>query len=742
MRTLARALLVLTVSPAFALAQEGGNVSLHAGFTPNVKPSLQIARRQGSITIDGDLSDVGWKGVDRARNFAETQPLERVRPLSETEAFLTYDDDHLYVGMIAYDDPAQIRATLTGRDNIFSDDMMGIIIEPYGDAVRAYEMYSNAKGIQADVLWTMSGNDVSYDILFESEGKITDTGFQIELKIPFKSLRFPSKPVQDWKLTFWRDHPRESHHSYSWASLDRNNPCTFCQFGTLVGLEGVSSGSALEFMPAVVGKQLSRREHQLVSDPLKFEPSLGLRWAMTQATSLEATINPDFSQIETDATQIALNATSALFYPERRPFFREGYDLFDTWIDVLYTRSINDPLWATKILNRSGKLNFGFISALDESSPLIIPLEERSSYRQLAKSFVNVARATYTLGGVDFLGAMLSDRRFEKGSANTVASLDGQVVLIEALRLEAQVAASRSSGLEDVSLFDGESPQGALNGETRLGHAAHLSLERFTRDLSIDLDYWAYSPDFRAATGFVSRSNQHRGHIWAGYAVRMEDSPLLVQFQPSLSLGGIWNMDGIKKDEWAVPAISATFKGQTEMGLDYTISKELYRGVVFDGIRRLGGWVHSNFSGTLSAGASFLVGRTIARNIDTPTLGRTKGFAMWGQMKPFEGFSVSPTFNYEKLDAPTGENYFEVAILRTIFGYQFDRNLNARLIVEYSDLDRSFKVDSLISYKLNPFSVFYIGSTHGYESIGPRRITDSRETERQIFAKLQYLFQV
>ena len=306
------------------------------------------------------------------------RPGDQTQPSIDITTYLAYDDENLYVAYVIEDDPAAIRANLSDRDAIWQDDYAGMILDPNGDGQSLYFIASNALGIQGDTRISPNNEDMGFNLIFKSEGKITDTGYQIEMAIPFKSLRFPNTDVQTWRATFWITHPRESRNTYSWAAMSRDNPCWSCQFGTLNGIVGVKSGKNLEILPAFTGAQAGALND--AGDPdsgfddgrIDIEPSLNLKYGITSELTLDATINPDFSQIESDVAQIDVNSTFALFFPERRPFFQEGADLFNTEIQTVYTRSINDPIVANKLTGRFGSTNVAYIGARDNTSPLML----------------------------------------------------------------------------------------------------------------------------------------------------------------------------------------------------------------------------------------------------------------------------------------------------------------------------------------------------------------------------------
>jgi hypothetical protein len=524
--------------------------------------------------------------------------------------------------------------------------------------------------------------------------------------------------------------------------MNRDNPCTFCAFGHLIGLEGVRSGNQLNILPAFVTSQSNARaDRGITGSPIKGEFGISARYAVTQTTSLEATINPDFSQIESDATQIDLNSTTALFYPERRPFFREGYDLLDTWIDVVYTRSINDPLAAFKTLSRSGSTNFAFLAAMDEHSPLLIPLEERTAQFALGRSYSSVLRGIHSFDGNNAIGGIATVRSYDQLGWNGVIGADTKLRVYENIMLEAQQLISFTDGLENRGLF-GVTPPPGSQSSNQIGHASYTSLERFSNTFDIDVDYWQYNPAFRAANGFVTRSNQHYGNLYSAYKFYFDSTSPFVRFGPEVSAGTIYNYSGAKKDEWVVPGFVMIMKAQTEIGMSYMWSAETFSDHYFDGIRRLNLWANTAPWRALSFGGGIMLGDIIWRNVAAPELSSVRYFNCHLTWKPTDNFSFSPSLVAERLDKMNGENIYDIALVRSRFNYQINRELSVRLVMEYNDFTRSLSMEPLLTYRINPFSVFYLGSSHGYESFGQQRFLDKQESHRQIFAKIQYLFQV
>jgi hypothetical protein len=729
--------------------------TLHPGFQPNVLPVLEVQRATGPIVIDGDMDDPGWQQCRAATNFTEHRPGDNTRPPVETQAFVTYDDNNLYLGFIAHDDPQAVRASLRARDEIFNDDFIGIILDTYGDAAWAYELFVNPLGIAGDLRWTPNNEDMSFDLVFDSRGKVTPHGYQVEMAVPFASLRFPEREEQTWRATFWRTHPRSSRAQYSWAAIDRDEPCFPCQFGTLTGIRGVRRGTNLEILPSVTGSQVgSLRDAGVAGSGLDNrnpdgDIGLNLRYTFTSSLVGDAAINPDFSQVEADAQLIDVNSTFALFYPERRPFFQEGSDLFETFISAVYTRSINDPMAAVKLTGRMNGTSVGYIGGRDEHTPIILPFEEKSDVLVGDRSDANVLRVKQTFSDGSHVGTLFTDRRFRGGGSGTVFGADATLRFLKNYRLEGQWLGSRTrepvapqfdAQISD-SLFARGKHTTRLDGENFNGHAMYASLERDARRWNVNLDYYQTSPTFRADNGFVTQNDNRRAIAWTGVHFR-PSSKWFDDIEPQLEVARVWNFANVRKDEWLVPQLFVQFKKQTGFYTNYLWSNELFRGREFNGIRRWYAELWSEYADGFKPGLSFQTGRSIARNIADPVLGDIRQTSLWATVKPVDRLVIRPSYDWARLRHPTtGAAIFDGYILQSRFAYQFTRELFVRLVVQYNDFNHGLDVDPLVTYRVNPFTVFYAGSTHDFREVGAVD-PDLTQTERQLFVKLQYLFRI
>jgi hypothetical protein len=753
---------VTSRSLAFATALALAPAALAAQTVPErpsraaapAEHSVTIQRATGAIRVDGALDDPGWEGAARVSGFTEFAPREGARPPAETEVLLTYDDQHLYVGFIAHGDPAAIRASWRNRDQIWNDDVVGILIDPYGDASLGYLLVANPHGIPGDILMSPRGEDDSWDAIFESRGRITETGYVVEMAIPFRSLRFPDRTVQEWRVNFYRNIPRDSRHQLTWAPLSQNNACMLCQNGALHGLEGVRPGGGLELLPAVVASQAGRLGDP--GDPGSFENadvsaqvSLGAKYAFANGWTLEGTYNPDFSQVESDAAQIDVNTTFALFYPERRPFFQEGSDLYSTWVNVFYSRSINAPQFATKLTGRAGRTSVGFVGARDERTPYIVPLEDRSSFVQAGPSVSNALRVRHNVYEGSHIGAMLTDRRLEQGGSGTSLSVDALLRFRRVYQLQLQLVGSHTVEPDDTAMTPGLADRrfgrgpnrytAAFDGERFSGHAAHVGLIRSARVWNYELFFAEASPTYRADNGYQPRNDFRRTNAWTGVNFRPRRYGV-EQVLPGIGGGAIWNLDGERKDVWLRPGVYMLLPRQTNVSVNAVFSRELFRGIEFPDIRRYAASVSTTPSAAVQAGFYVERGRSIARTLQTPEMGSGLEANLWANLRPVARLTLSPSVGYGHLRSLADDREFYAGYIARVRGeYQFNRELSLRVVTQYNDFSGGVDVEPLLVYRLNPFSIFYVGSTQGYGEFDPQ---GWRPTGRQYFLKFQYLFQM
>ena len=728
------------------------------GFQPSFKPTLTVTRAKGVIGVDGQLDEDAWSDVVPVSNFSEVFPDEQGRPPVELNGRVMYDDDYLYVGIIVVDDPSQIRANLSDRDEIWQDDYAGIVLDTNRDGQGMYFIAANPLGIQADTFISPNNEDDGFDILFRSGGQITENGYQVELAIPFKSLRFPSTDEQTWGITLWVTRPRESRNQYSWAALDQDNPCVSCQLGEINGIRGVRAGRNLEILPSLTGggvdalRDAGEPDSGFKNDRMTLEPSLNLKYGITSELTADVTVNPDFSQIESDEAQIDVNSTFALFFQERRPFFQEGSGLFNTDIQTVYTRSINDPIGAAKMTGRFGSVDVAYIGARDNNSPLLLPFEEESRVLEGGRSVSNILRVRHNFNNDSFIGALVTDRRLDEGGSGSTVSVDAAARFLQKYTLSGQFVYSNSVETVDEEMskdvgditFGKKGYTGALDGESFSGYAARVELDRGARYWSFKGGYEAISPTFRADNGFVRQNNDQSAYLWQGVTIYPEKVLGFVdRIRPNVLVGSSWNFDGLQKNFFFRPAVFVQLKRQTNIQINWWYRKENFAGTQFDGMTRLNAMVSSNFNKRISLGVEAGIGESIARFLDEPEIGNSLEISAWGTLRPTQRMSIQPQFSYSRLsDKETGEDFFSGYIARTRVKYQFSRHFFLRTIVQYSDFSKSLEIDPLLTYKVNAFTALHVGSTHDFDQFTHPQGVEKyfRQSSRQIFFKVQYFF--
>jgi hypothetical protein len=748
------------------------------------KKSLDISRVTGSIKLDGQLSDTGWKTVKRISDFTECQPGDQIEPLVKTEAMLTYDNDNLYVAIVCHDDPAEIRASFCERERFFGkDDNVGFFLDTYGNAAWGYTFNVNPFGIQADALFSAGqGEDPSFDLVWESAATITDSGYQIELAIPFKALRFPNKNEQVWKFDFFRHHPRDANHGYAFAPYDRDESCWACQWSTLTGISDVKQGKGLDIIGSAVGYESSSIIEDKISGgniPYDYinpnvELSIGGKYSISSNTTIEATYNPDFSQIEADATQIDVNSVEALFFEEKRPFFQEGSDLFAIPMNLVYTRTINDPLFAAKLIGRIGRTSIAYLGAYDEHTPLIVPFEKQSYRFMAGKSFSNIIRMRRAFGNNSRVGLLVTDRRLEDGGSGSVISLDGNIRLTKSLNytllmIGTYIEEPSDSMITDrivndiengriTATFDKNKYTRYYDGESFWGHGFYTGISHESSNLFMNLTYLETTPTYRTDNGYRSKNDQRGPRFHGQYTFRFDEkNRLFVSITPVIRLGREWNFDGEKNYEFLEAEVDVHFKAQTSMHASYMPETIKFRDSLFEGLYILHNCFHTSFAEMISFGGYINYGHRIAYSYMVK--GREISWGAWMDFKPLDQLLIETSFRHLKSTSFEDNRLTNPILPETLYkdftlwnriNYQFSRKLSLRMVIQYDDFYKTWAVDPLVTYRVNPFSVLYIGSSYkycdynGFRDSGGTEIRDMswELSSRQFFMKFQYLFQI
>lgn len=717
-----------------------------------------------NVEIDGALNETVWEQLPKIKNFVEIYPRSNVKPEVQTEAMMFFDSDNLYIGFICYDNEMhRIRSTVNERDNIFNDDIVGISIEPYREGKQAFEFFVNPDGVQGDLLWYSSGKeDETYDAVWYSAARKFFDRWTVEVKIPFKSLRFPAAENQIWNFHIFRIHPRESREQISWVPILRDDPTLYHHSATLTGIQRVTSGNNIEIMPFVVGSQLGElTDRTLASSDFKNEKIKGhigvnIKYGFTSNFTVDLTLNPDFSQVEADVGVIDVNNTYAIFYPEKRPFFIEGNYIFATPFNVVYTRSINNPLYAFKVTGKFGDYEIGFISAYDQKTPFILPFEEFSDYFLTTRqSFSSILRVKKSLWNDSYIGLILTDREvrsedgmlFDIDGTNKVYGLDGKVRFLKNYAFQFQLLSTDTKEVTSTEYkrngsWDGKTIQ--LDGEKFRGVAFGIKFLRSAELWNFSLSYDDVSPSTRADLGFISRNNYRTLSTHQSLNFYPKRS-IINRIEPSVFGFIRHNSEGQLKEEFTNLSCSVEFKNQITISPQiFLINNESVGGVFNQGVRRIGISVSSNTFDFLRGGFSFEIGKYIIRNIPS-YIGFGYNIEVWGTLVAKNNFFVENSYNYFELaKSYRGEKLYAGYLWRVKGTYYFNNKFSIRIITQYDSFNKQVVIDPLISYKMNPFSIFYVGSSYEYVDI-PTRGGDNSQyqlSSRQFFLKFQYLWRM
>lgn len=716
------------------------------------RPEINAVKIEGPIVLSGKLTDPAWLKAMPVELRYEASPGENIPAKQRTTAMILYDKDNIYIGFRCYDSlPGSIRANLSDRDKIFSDDYVIVTIDTYNNFQRGFEFAVNPFGIQGDLLMMGGGNeDPSYDMVWQSAAAKDSTGWTAEIAIPFRSLSFTKDESQTWTISLLRNLPRNNRYLLTWTPLDRNNPSYISQGGRLTGLEGIKSGKSLEFLPYLMVQQSGARSDnsdpasQLTRGPFRARIGGGIQYAPGPNISLNAVINPDFSQIESDADQLSVNTTFALFYPEKRPFFMTGMDLVQT--PMYYSRTINNPLFATKINGKAGKFSYLALAAYDRNSAITVPGEEESNTIQTdTGSYATVARLRYDIGNENFIGLLWLSRNF-KEAHNYINGFDWNFKFLKNWYFQGELFLSDTKELNDTSLFKLSRPFGTtghdagFNGEKYHGTGMHLTIMRQGRNYSFSLTQNNFSPTYQTYNGMFPQVSQKTTFMNQRYTIQ-PNKKILKSASIFSGFTFINNYEGVLKNFTIQPGISMNLIGQTQLNVSYmAVNRERFRNVFFTGSQRFSFYGQTSPVKGVSIGVQGEAGKFIYRS-DSPKTGKGFNFTSSLDLEPFSRLKTSFSWTMAKL-ADTDEaheQFYKGHILRNITTYQFTRQLFLRNILQYNTFSSTFSIYPLITYKFNAFTMFCAGMTRDLMNYGGNDY-NLKTSGYQYFVKLQYLF--
>ena len=736
----------------------GSGPAISAGALTG-RPTVQPTRVVAPPTIDGRLDDLAWTTAAHLTGFVQRQPLDGAPATERTDVYLAYDRSTLYFAFRAhYSDPSIMRANRSDRDRAFRDDNFTVYLDTFLDQQRAYVFSVNGYGVQGDsIVNSRAGagfggggggggrgglprGDLSWDVLFDTAGQLRADGFTAEMAIPLKSLRYPRREGNNphqWGLQIARRIGGKDE-TVVWSQMSRDVAGFLPQMGVMEGLSGLSTSRNIEILPTFTAIQFGSIDASsadfVTADP-EPEGGVNFKYGVTSNLTADFTINPDFSQIESDRPQIEVNQRFALFYPELRPFFLEGAEIFDVPgpVRTLHTRTIVDPFYGAKLTGKVGRTTVGVIYANDES-PGNIEEAADPAYQQSAQTFVG--RLRYDLYAESHIGAMVTNREF-LDSHSRLAGIDSNFRLGDT-----HSVAFRAMGTQHRD----------LDGVATSGHYAEAVLRKQGRNLTYRLISYVLSPDFKTDVGFVRRTDQRR--TFGNVAYRWWPETWLISWGPRARYGRDYMFDDTLQDENAEVGLNFNFARNISVNGEVSRDMERYGGINFFKTRyRLFGRMNDRRFGI---GGGINRGDEIFFDPTNPYLGYETGLFSFISLRPISRLSSEININTSRFNDPGRENLdvFDVKIFRALTTYQFTERFLFRNISEFNTFDRTLGLNFLVTYRVNAGTVFYVGYDDHYQQadlIERDRdgdgiedqlfnTTEPKRTNRAVFLKFQYLF--
>jgi hypothetical protein len=699
---------------------------------PTVRTVLKPTRTATPPVLDGRLDDPVWAQATAVTDFETFIPEFGKRQPEKTTAYMAYDAEHLYFAFRCLDpEPGRIKAPLTKRDDIAGSDFVCINLDTFNDQQSLCAFYITPAGVQGDSRFASGKEDYSVDLVWDSAARMDAEGYTVEVRIPLKSLRFLHQPTVRMAVFFERTlHRRQEHGSF--PALDPARGYAFLPQMAFLDYEGLARPTVLELLPAfTLSRRTTREEGQLVHHPDERQWSLTGKYGLTPSLVLDATVNPDFSQVEADAGQVDANLRSSLFVAEKRPFFLEGSEAFNIAASqsgplaaVLHSRTIVDPRWGAKL---SGKLGPEDTLALLAAADTADPNPSAETHADARVAVLRYRRATWEDG---YLGGFYAAR--EQGPRrNRVLGPDGQVRLGPASQLGFHAFGSFT---EDAALPD---PQ--------RGRALGLEYLYDTSRLTVNADAHDLSRDFGTDTGYLARTGLSSATLRLTPKV-YPASTWLRRLDPFVGHSVLRDHPSGLSERDTTLGLTTVFQGNATATLQRDEATEVFLGQRF----RTDGWRASakrQVHKTLSLQATYWRGRGI-RYIAEPFQGHGSQTSLAVVYQPSDALNLA--LNWTRADffrEATGEQVYAYPISRAKLSYQFSQAFFLRAIVEYHGYRRQLLTDFLASYTYIPGTVVYLG----YGTLSKKQVWENGlyrpaehylDMQRGLFFKASYLWRL
>jgi len=711
---------------------------------------FQIPRITDTPVIDGNVGELEWAAAERVLLDIETNPGDNIRAQVTSEALIMEDGETLYVAFISWDpDVNNIRAFYRDRDNVRNNDQVGIVLDTFNDQRRAYEFFVNPYGVQMDAINDDVNNryDSSWNAIWDSAGRINEDNYTVEIAIPLRQLRFAEGiERQTWGINFVRRYPRDRDYRISNRARNLNLSCYLCDIGKAQGFADLEPGRNLEVIPTLTTSYSENRDpddNEWIEEDVDPEASVDVRWGINQNLYLNATLNPDFSQVEADRTQLDTNTTFSIFVPERRTFFLDGADYFNSYLNLVHTRNIANPDYGAKLTGKSGDHTYGLLTANDTNTSFLIPRSLGSSVATLGEveSDVSILRYRYDVLDNSAIGAIVTSRQAD-GYHNTVTGIDGVFQLTDSDTLTLQSLHSESEYPLAIQDRYGQLPE--ISDQTHVVDYRH-------RDRRWDwwVNYVDYGEDFRADLGFINQVDFRRLTLRAGHTWRWNDDNFFSRIWFAADWDKTYDQSGLKLEEELEFFLEMDGPLQSRLSGLFGGSETYYNGKYFD---EQFNQIRVNFRPTADLFLNMYLRVEDVVDFANTRLGRSVRIGPevtynWG---PHLQINLEHTL--QEFDVDDGR-LFTANLTDGRVTYQFSPRSFLRFTLQYVDQDRNpslyinpvqnrsktLATQLLYSYRINAASRFFIGySDSGFQN----DVYDSIEpTNRTIFAKFSYAWQ-
>ena len=699
--------------------------------------------------------------MTKIEGFVQREPIDGAAATQRTEVYVGYDQSKLYAVFLAFDsNPELIRANLASRENIGGDDSVEITIDTFNDQRTAYTFRVTPLGMQWDARWTegfsnRAGFDTTWEAVWDSDGEVNDKGYMVSIAVPLRGLRFPADSEQLWRVQVGRQIPRLSEESF-WPPYSISVDGRLNQTAMLTGIRDVSPGSNTQITPFVFARNVDALDNRALGGPKfqqesEYDVGVDAKFVFNDSWVLDLTLNPDFSQVESDEPQVTVNERFEVQYPERRPFFVENADFFATDSILLFTRRIIDPEGGLRFTGRSGPWGVGTMLMNDEAPGL-----NRTAGDPLngEKATIGVLRVFRDLEGQDRVGFTLTDRELLDGY-NLVGSVDGKFRFNQ----------NWVTNLEYITT----ETEPTLGGRTISGDQRNIRLDRVGRTFNTHFHFVDTDADFRTQLGFQNRffKSDISGIHWRSSMNYYPENSALTSWSPAVMVVYQDDKAGVKvyselspSVTWSLPTSRITIGAQEVT--------EVLRTQDFAGLPRAQAYDYGNFSAnyrnsvlsSLTVDLSYRQGdalNLVPRAGFLPYVADTNRTDISVLFRPIERLRIDNSYVRTELD---GGKVFSNEILRSSWNYQFTREMSLRFIAQYENTDagqftrlkddKNMNFDILLRYVLNPWSALYFGYNTNQsnfdiiETEGVREVVTTDDLKRdgsQFFVKFSYMFQ-